>query len=107
MDAHRIAEERSLALHAEVALRLQDDPRLLEVAREHVQRQLAAGRGVWYAEAWRDLLDGPLQDLVAVLHDPGEHGRAMRQATPFAGIVRPRRRWQIWREVRQRCEAQP
>ena len=107
MDAHRIAEERSLALHREIAARLRADPGLIEVARAQVAAQLLAGRSPWYAAAWRELLAGPLEEVIAALLDPGQEARALRQATPFAGIVGPRERWRIWREVRSRCEAAP
>ena len=40
---HRLAEERSLALHREVARRLKVDPALLETARERVQGWLESG----------------------------------------------------------------
>jgi hypothetical protein len=35
---HQMAEERSLALHREVAGRLREDPEVLEIARRRVQR---------------------------------------------------------------------
>jgi hypothetical protein len=31
--------------------------------------------------------------------------RALRQCTPFAGVVDPRTRWRIWRETRARTAA--
>jgi hypothetical protein len=30
----------------------------------------------------------------------------MRQSTPFAGVIDPRQRWRIWREVRERMLAE-
>jgi hypothetical protein len=55
-----------------------------------------------YATAWKQLLDGPFEALRAFLVDESEDARAMRQCTPFAGVVDPRTRWRIWREVRER-----
>ena len=104
MDAHRIGEERSLELHREIARRLMRDPRVLLRARAQVARQIDEGRGVAWARAWQSLLEGPLEALLAMMTDPGEQGRAMRQATPFAGVIEPRERWRIWRQVRARCE---
>jgi hypothetical protein len=34
--------------------------------------------------------------------DPAEGARALRQCSPFAGVIDPRTRWRIWREVRER-----
>src|SRR5688500_10025773 len=105
MDAHRLCEERSLALHAEVAARLRRDPHLLAGVRARVEGWLS-GIGPThprYAAAWRALLATDPDATCAALVDPGERMRAMRQCTPFAGIVDPRTRWRIWREVRARA----
>lgn len=103
MNLHQIAEERSLALHDEVARRLQDDPAALDRARSRVEEWLRDGSvHREYALAWREALDRSLSEIVALLRDPGEHARALRQVSPFAGLVPPRTRWRIWREVRER-----
>lgn len=105
MNLHRLAEERSIAYHAAVAERLRLDPELLERTRARVAGWIAeGGRSVEYARRWREFLDGPEEELLALLVDPGEEARALRQSTPFAGAVRPRERWRIWREVRARFE---
>lgn len=52
-----------------------------------------------YVAAWRAALEGPRPALVALLLDPSEHARALRQTTPFAGALSPRERWRIFREV--------
>jgi len=102
MNAHQIGEERSLRLHAEVARILAREPAALEGARERVRGWLRDGSvHPRYAERWAQLLAGPLEDLTRVLADRGEEARALRQVTPFAGLVDPRTRWRIWREVRE------
>jgi hypothetical protein len=58
MDAHRLAEERSLALHRAVKERIARDPSIV--------------------------------------------ARALRQVTPFAGVIPPGT-LAIWREVRERA----
>jgi hypothetical protein len=52
-----------------------------------------------YAREWIDLLRGPIEDLCAMLIDPGEEATALRQSTPFAGVLDSATRWRIWREV--------
>jgi hypothetical protein len=103
MNAHRLAEERSLELHRKIAEMLRRDPEKLAKARSRVHGWLQ-DRSVHphYAEAWARLIDGPFEELLRALVDESENARAMRQATPFAGYVDPRTRWQIWREVRDR-----
>lgn len=96
---HQVAEERSLALHREVARRLQRRPDLLDRARARVQDWAREG-GVEepYVNAWTKILGGSLQEVIDAITDPGEHGSALRQASPFAGAIDPRTRWRILRE---------
>ncbi|HET9766102.1 MAG TPA: hypothetical protein VFS60_04610 [Thermoanaerobaculia bacterium] len=98
---HELAEARSLALHQAVAERLREEPELISTARERVASWRRSGSvAPVYAEAWAELLAGDLDALLAALADPGERARALRQVTPFAGAIDPRRRWRIWREAR-------
>lgn len=103
MNLHEIAEERSLVLHEEIARRLVDDPSALTRARARVEEWIRRGSvHPDYAMAWREVLARPLPEIVAFLSDRGEAARSLRQVSPFAGLVPPRTRWRIWREVRER-----
>lgn len=103
MDPHRLAEERSIALHLAVAERLRRDPRLIERARSRVDRWLATQEvHPTYARAWAELLERPLEELCSAIVDRGEKARALRQCSPFAGVLDAPTRWKIWREVTQR-----
>lgn len=102
MNLHELAEERSLALHREVARRLVADPGLLAPARARVEGWIEEGRvHPAYASAWREILAGPPETIGAFLEDPSERARALRQVSPFAGVVPPLERWRIWRDVRR------
>ena len=93
MDAHRLAEERSIAMHAVIARRL--DASAVERARERV---LGWEPGP-YAEGWLAWLELPLPQLRERLVDPGEEARALRQVSPFAGVLTARERWAIRKSV--------
>ncbi len=97
--SHHVAEERSLALHREVAQRLCAKPELLERARERVARWQRDGSvaRLW-ADAWADVLGQSLDEVIETITDPGEAGRSMRQTSPFAGVVDSATRWQILRD---------
>lgn len=99
-DDHRTAERRSIALHAAVRDRL--TPQVVAQARERVEGWLRDGGPVPEpdARAWRALLDGPRDELVRALVRDDEVMRALRQNTPFAGVVPAAERWQIVRDVR-------
>jgi hypothetical protein len=105
MDAHRLAEARSLALHTAIADVMAEDPSVLPAARARVRRWLETGEvhSFWVAE-WNALLARPVEEIRVALLDTSEHGRALRQVTPFAGVIDPRRRWRIWSEVRSALE---
>jgi hypothetical protein len=47
---------------------------------------LAKGSRNWLL-AWENILDCPLEEVVAALIDPGERGYELRQSTPFVGIL--------------------
>ena len=97
---HRLAEERSLAIHKYIADRLASTPEVIEQARSRVGHWLETGSvSKKYALAWKEILSGPLDSIRAALVDPSEHARALRQSSPFAGAVDPRTRWRIWDEV--------
>lgn len=94
---HERIDRRSLALHQAIADKLRVHPALLEIARENLDRWSAAqGRSQPYWDAWRVLLDLPLEELLDRLVEESEHMTAMRQATPFAGVLTARERWAVY-----------
>ena len=105
---HRVAEERSLALHREVARRLQECPELLGRARSRVDEWAREGRlADHWVQRWQEVLAGSVEEVTEAILDPGEAGCALRQSTPFAGVVDPSTRWRILRECereRHACE---
>jgi hypothetical protein len=108
VDAHRLAEERSLALHEVIASRIADDPRIVERAIGRVQGWLKDGSvHRAYATSWLEILGTSPEELRRALVERSERACALRQVTPFAFVVPPRERWAIWREVRARFEAPP
>lgn len=104
MSAHRLAEARSLAYHAEIATRLRRDPRVLEVARTRVRAWLTQTSPAHYAQAWASILADTPESIAEFLVSDGDRAHELRQSTPFAGILSPRERWKIWREARVRHE---
>src|SRR5260370_36361193 len=104
MDLHRLAEERSVAYHWVIAERLGSEPELLAAARRRVRGWLASGAAAApaFAAQWDRVLAGDLTSIKAVLVERSELADELRQSSPFAGALRPRERWQIWRDVRDR-----
>jgi hypothetical protein len=100
MDGHRTAERRSLAYHGAIAERISQDPSVIERARARVATWAAAGtvHPGWIA-AWTELLARSPAEVCAQLVMPSEHMTALRQQSPFAGVLDPRTRWALWRSV--------
>lgn len=96
---HQLAEERSLAYHRAVAERLVGEPQLVDIARQRLAGWIAEGRSPEYARRWQEVLSQPMPAILAFLVDESERGRAMRQATPFAGFIDQKERLRIWREL--------
>jgi hypothetical protein len=106
-DLYRLAEERSLAYHRQVAELLALHPEMLASFRARAFAWATSGEShAPYGQKWLALLDGPFEQLLEALVDPSERARALRQSTPFAGAIGPRERWRIWREVREQMESQ-
>ncbi len=108
MDPHRLAEERSVAYHRAIAERLRDQPAILETARRRVNGWLASDTTAPAAAArWAAILSGDLPSIEAFLVERSELADELRQSSPFAGALRPRERWTIWRATRERLSQQP
>lgn len=108
MEAHRLAEERSIAYHTAIAERLLREPEILEPARRRVQAWLTPEeRAPFYARKWDEILAQDLSSIAAFLVERSELANELRQSTPFAGALSPQERWRIWRETRARFTSQP
>lgn len=105
MDLHRLAEARSLAFHEEIARRLTEEPAIIERARATVEAWAASGLlHPEYARRWREVLSRSPGAIAEALRDPSESARALRQSTPFVGVLDPQTRWRIWRELGERAD---
>jgi hypothetical protein len=104
---HQRLDRRSLALHRAIAGKLRADPALIAIALENLDRwSLKRGRSQPYWDAWREILSRPLAQVLDLMVENSERMAAMRQATPFAGILAPKKRWAIYEEFeQQRAEA--
>jgi hypothetical protein len=97
---HRKLEERSLALHREIAERIRRNPELLAKVRERLGKDISSGQFsaslVDAMQEWLNLLKTvSLEELLALLVDDSENARRLRQSTPFAGILTQEERRRI------------
>ncbi|HYZ74376.1 MAG TPA: hypothetical protein VE641_14970 [Chthoniobacterales bacterium] len=97
---HRKLEERSLALHREIARRIRSNPDLLSRVRDRLSKDIRSGRfSTSLTDAmqeWLDLLDSSsVEQVLELLVDEGENARRLRQSTPFTGILTQEERRRI------------
>jgi hypothetical protein len=94
---HARVEARSLAMHRAIASKLRAQPELLAVAHDNIARWTAErGRSQPYLDEWRRILARPIDEILALIEEDSETMRALRQCTPFAGVLTPRERWDIY-----------
>ena len=100
MNAQRRIEERILAEHKLIAERL--SPTVRDHARDNLRRWAsrypADKQPLWMRE-WADLLAGDEDRLIEVLTSPSEEARRLRSSSPFAGVISPRERWALHKEL--------
>ena len=88
---HRTAELRGLAYGRAIADRL-DDTTVAD-ALVQLRRWRDEGRiHPRYADRWAELLTGPREQLLETLRADDEHAAALRQSSPFAGMLDERER---------------
>ena len=97
MNDHDRIDARSLAMHRVIAAKLRADPALLAIAFDNIARwRPTAGRATWYLDRWEELLRRPFEELLRIIQEDSEEMRAMRQSNPFAGVLTPKERWEIY-----------
>ena len=93
-------DRRSLGYHRMIAVKLLEDPvPVIAKARTNLARMRGvdlSGRSSRYLDAWDRLLDGDEYELVGTLLDPSEQARDLRQVSPFAGVLTPEERAQVY-----------
>jgi hypothetical protein len=100
MRTHQEIDARSLAMHRLVAEKLRRDPCLLDRANRTLARwrATASPSSQPYLEEWERILRGGLDATIAVLLDDSERATALRQCSPFAGVLSSRERFSFLRE---------
>lgn len=95
-------QARSLALHTAISqeLRKQGDE-VIGIARRNISRMRSLNpHASTLLDEWEGILEGITDQIVARMLDPSEHGRELRQVTPFAGVLSPAKRAAVYRSFR-------
>lgn len=95
-------DRRSLRLHEAIAAKLVKNPEeVLSQARRNLRlmkrQHPAAGE---LLNEWKRILNRTIPEIVEAMTDPGMRARDLRQVTPFAGVLSPSERTQVYVEFR-------
>ena len=103
MPIHSDLDERSLALHRLAAARLRRDPAAFEHARQTLARwrQSADVRVQPYLAAWEAIMEKGQESTIDAMLEESERAAALRQASPFAGLLTHTERFAVLKAWRQ------
>ena len=93
---HMRIEQRSLALHQVISQHLRENPDLLQIARNNLERWVKRDGEIPPWKEWKEILRKPLTQIVDVIVSKTEKGRQLRQSSPFCGVLTPKERWKIY-----------
>lgn len=91
---HQELDARSLAMHRLIAEKVRRDPSLFENVRATLARwrPTTAPGTLPYHEEWERLVSEGTEACLAVAVEDSERARALRQCSPFTGILTPEER---------------
>jgi hypothetical protein len=101
--SHRLLDARSLAMHAVIARKIEQDPSLLSIAKRNIERWSARrppGRHTGWLQEWSKLLEEPWPRVAALITDTHERATRLRQSSPFAGLLSQKERRIIYAAFR-------
>jgi len=92
-----------------VAARLRQQPELLRVAHDNLDRWTRLNANApsllrCYAE-WREILKRPLVEICELLSSDSEEARRLRQNSPFAGVLSAPEVWDLKQRFRHAATA--
>ena len=95
---HRILDARSLAMHCRIARKIDQNTELLDRARRNLRRwgEAASGPLPEYIKEWLEILDQPWPEIAVFITSFSDDAVRLRQSSPFAGVLTPTERKQIY-----------
>jgi hypothetical protein len=103
---HQEIDERSLALHRLVAEKIKNNPTLYQKAQSTLDRWLSTvdGSAQPYLAEWQALMKSGMNECLAVSVENSQRAAALRQSSPFCGILTAHERFAFlksWRATHE------
>lgn len=100
MNKQRLIEIRILALAKVISERLKNDPdQVISKAKSNIARW-SANQHEAYHDEWLEILNGSIEKILFVLNSEDENSTRLRSSSPFAGVIKPKERWKIIKEIK-------
>jgi hypothetical protein len=101
---HELTDEISLEMARRVAARLRQQPELIRVAQENLNRWTRLNANApsllqCYTE-WHEILKRPLEEICRLLTSETEEAGRLRQNSPFAGVLSAPEVWELKQRLR-------
>lgn len=89
MRTHQEIDKRTLAMHRLVAERIRENPALFDKAKATLARwrKTVCVSSQPYLCEWELLMNQGIEACLAVAVEESEHATALRQSSPFAGLL--------------------
>lgn len=96
--SHQWLDQRSLALHQLIAEKIRRDPALFENVEKTLNRwrTIVCANSQPYLKEWEQIVNQGIDACLAFAVEDSEHANAMRQASPFSGILTNEERWEFF-----------
>lgn len=107
MRTHQEIDQRSLEFHRLVAERVMRDPALFNKARMTLARwrQTVCVSSQPYLQEWDRLMDQGVEICLSVAVEDSERAAALRQSSPFSGVLTNQERFAFLKQWRSDHEA--
>lgn len=99
MRTHQHIDARSLDLHRLYARRIEETPELFDIVRRNLVflRTKTPPGGMTYIDEWQRAADAGIEICLALAAEDSERARALRQSSPFAGVISQRERFEFFK----------
>jgi hypothetical protein len=106
MNRQRRADERSKALHKEIAIKLRNQPDLWYIPKNNLMRwEKMRGRLVPALSEWEQILNTKTREhILSILEGDSEESNRLRSSSPFVGILNQNERRKIFESYRIRID---
>lgn len=100
MRTHQELDKRSLALHCLIADKIRHEPHLFDKPKQTLARwnDIVCASSLPYVQEWQRLVDLGMKDCLAVATEDSQRAIALRQTSPFCGVLTHKERFAFFRD---------